>query len=227
MPLRSVPGTASVAQSDAKGRLYAPAAARNSQPLCDAVAAALPPKATRALEIASGTGQHVVALAAALPDIRWQPSDVDPARLSSIRAYVERYQTETAAKNITPPVAIDAVHAGWGAVHTGQDLVLVVNLLHLISTAEVETLIHEAAHCLAPSGRLMIYGPFRRNGALTSAGDQQFDASLRAHDPDIGYKDVADIDALCRGGGLTLCEVVEMPANNLLLLAERAPKQSG
>lgn len=222
MPLRSVPGTASVAESDASGRLFAPAAARNSQPLCDAVAAGLPQGAKRALEIASGTGQHVVALAQALPEITWQPSDVDPARLDSIRAYVDTYQRETGAQNITPPLQIDAVRAGWGADRAPQDLVLIVNLVHLISTAEVHTLIKEAAQSLSETGSLMIYGPFRRNGQLTSAGDQQFDASLRAHDAEIGYKDVNDIRSLCEQVGLAPLTVVEMPANNLLLRAKRA-----
>ena len=98
-------------------------------------------------------------------------------------------------------------------------MIYLVNLLHLISTRECLTLISEAAQALTPDGCLILYGPFMRGGALTSAGDQRFDATLRASDPQIGYKDDQDIIAALRTAGLAAIDVHNMPANNLAFVA--------
>ena len=105
--------------------------------------------------------------------------------------------------------------------HGRHDLIVLVNLLHLISWPETRTLIGEAAAALVPGGRLVIYGPFLRDGALTSDGDAAFHASLTAADPEIGYKNDADIRAALKAAGLEPREAVEMPANNLTLVAEK------
>ncbi|AHC99986.1 DUF938 domain-containing protein [Leisingera methylohalidivorans] len=215
MPVRSVPGSASVAAPEG-GKLFAPAAARNSGVLCDLLEEVAPPQG-RALELASGTGQHAAAYAARLPGLTWQPSEADAARLASIRAYAGG----AGLANIAPPVALDATAPGWSADHPGQDLIVLVNLLHLISEGEAETLIREAAAALAPGGRFVIYGPFLRGGELTSDGDRSFHASLTAHDPQIGYKDDFDTIGWLHSAGLELLQAVEMPANNLALVAEK------
>ncbi|MQQ09033.1 DUF938 domain-containing protein [Epibacterium sp. SM1979] len=222
MPLRSVPGSASIAETDAVGRLFAPSAARNQEALL-AQLVRLAPQSGRALELASGTGQHIIAFAAALPGLQWQPSDVDPSRIASIDAYIDADGTD----NILPAAQIDATTAGWAAELDPQDMIVLVNLLHLISDQEAETLIREASSCLAPGGRMVIYGPFRRQGRLTSDGDQRFDAGLRAHDPEIGYKDDRAIWALFERLGLSVMEPIEMPANNLLLVAEISADDAG
>lgn len=215
MPVRSVPGAASVAAPE-EGKLFAPAAARNSGVLCDLLAEVAPAKG-RALELASGTGQHAVAYAARLPGLMWQPSEVEDIRLASIRSYAE----ESCLKNIAPPVQLDATAPGWSAAQSGQDLIVLVNLLHLISEGEARTLIREAAAALAPGGRFVIYSPFMRGGELTSDGDRAFHAALSSHDPEIGYKDDFDVIDWLHGAGLELLQAVEMPANNLALIAEK------
>jgi hypothetical protein len=98
---------------------------------------------------------------------------------------------------------------------------VLINLLHLISTPEAETVLTEVAAALAPRGMFALYGPFLRDGTATSAGDAAFDASLRAQDPAIGYKDVIDTCAHLAAAGLHHVETVAMPANNLLLAFER------
>lgn len=215
MPVRSVPDAASVAAPE-DGKLFAPAAARNCGVLCDLLAEVAPARG-RALELASGTGQHAVAYAARLPGLTWQPSEVEDIRLASIQAYAE----EAALANTLPPVQIDATAPGWGAAHADQDLIVLVNLLHLISAREARTLIREAATALAAGGRFVIYGPFLRGGELTSDGDRAFHAALSAHDPEIGYKDDFDVIDWLHGAGLELLQAVEMPANNLALVAEK------
>ena len=218
MPRRlNLPDTASTAEAGADGRLCAPSAARNAAPI-SALLSRTAPRQGRALELASGTGQHVVAFAAACPGLTWQPSEVDPARLHSIAQWVA---LAPEGGTILPAIPLDATAPGWGARHGGQDLIVVVNLLHLISGAEAQTLLAEAAQALAPGGQLVIYGPFLRGGQATSPGDAAFHAGLRAQDPEIGYKDVDEITARLTGAGLRMVDTAEMPANNLALCAER------
>lgn len=218
MPRRlNLPDTASVAMQAEGGRLFAPSAARNVEAIV-ALARDMAPQKGRALEIASGTGQHVVELAAALPGLQWQPSDVDAARRVSIDAHVADAELE----NVAPAIELDATAPGWGAGHGGQDFVILANLLHLISQDEARVLIREAALALAPGGILMVYGPFMRDDALVSDGDKAFHASLTAQDPDIGYK--SDFDVLDWGQTewLDYLDMVEMPANNLSILWRKA-----
>ena len=118
-------------------------------------------------------------------------------------------------------IELDATAPGWGATHAGQDMILLVNLLHLVSTPEAKILIREVGQALSPQGRFVLYGPFLRDGETTSDGDRQFDASLRAQYPEIGYKDDWDVIDWIHGSGMDLVQVIEMPANNLAFVAQR------
>lgn len=214
---RQLPPSASVAQSAEDGRLFAPAAERNAQ----AIAAALTrhaPKEGRALEIASGTGQHAVHLATALPGLDWYPSEIDPERRTSIDAYARA----AALPNLHAAMALDATAPRWAATSERYDLILVVNLLHLISRAETLVLLSQARVALSPGGLLALYGPFLRGGRTTSEGDARFHASLRASDPEIGYKDADDLRGWLTERRLDIVSVEDMPANNLFFFA-RAP----
>lgn len=197
-------------------RLSAPSALRNRD-LIAAELVRLAPAAGRALELASGTGEHVVVFAAALPGLTWQPTEPDAARRASIAAWT----AAAGLPNIRPPLDLDAARPGWGAARGPVDLVVLVNLLHLISDPEARTVLTEMAAALAPGGRAAIYGPFLRDGAATSEGDAAFHASLRAQDPAIGYKDAAWTAATLAQAGLVPRGTVAMPANNLLLVFER------
>lgn len=198
------------------GALSAPSALRNCAAILSVLTRIAPPTG-RALEIASGTGEHVVAFAPVLPGLIWQPSDPDPARRTSIAAWAARHP----APNLLPPIALDACKPGWAARQGPVDLIVLVNLIHLISDTETAILIDEIGKALSPGGILALYGPFLRNGEATSEGDALFHASLRAQDPAIGYKDVVDIAAALNRHGLSLFETVKLPANNLMLCAER------
>lgn len=210
----NLPDTASIAHGGEGARLHAPSAERNAGPICDLLAHHAP-EAGRALEIASGTGQHVVALADRLPGLDWQPSDPDPERRASIDAWAEGHA------RIAPAIALDACTPGWSAQHGAQDLILCVNLLHLIPEPAARTLIAEVAQALAPGGLFILYGPFLRDGETTSEGDARFDASLKAQDATLGYKDDWDVIDWLHEGFLELVQVIEMPANNLAFVARR------
>lgn len=196
----------------ADGRRMVPSAARNAGPILEVLLGL--GLNGRLLEIASGSGFHASQMARAL-GLDWQPTDVEPANFASINAW-----SDFAGGGIRPPILLDATVPGW-AERLGQwDAVLLVNLLHLIPSTSVETLLTETALALAPGGRFCLYGPFLRDGQATSPGDQAFDASLRAQDPGIGYKELGWAVDVLKGRGLKV-RVVEMPANNLMLLAQR------
>ena len=195
------------------GLLHAPSAERNAGPILDVLLPAMPPTG-RVLELASGTGQHVAALAAARAGLRFEPTEPDPLR----RMTIDRRCAGLA--NVARARDLDVALPGWGAAGP-WDAVMVVNLLHLISDAEMSVLLDEAARGLARGGLFAIYGPFRRADAPMSPGDVAFDQSLRGQDAAIGYKAVEVVESVLSALGLRT-ERVEMPANNLMLLA-RAP----
>lgn len=196
-------------------RRTAPAATRNLAPILQALARHAPATG-RALEIASGSGQQIVHFAAAHPGLIWQASDLDAENLASITAWAQF----APAPNLLPPTQLDAAQPGWAQPHAGLSLILMVNVLHLVSAPAAQTILHECSSALAPKGRLLVYGPFLRDGRATSAGDAQFDADLRARDPAIGYKDLHWVTELMASNGLT-CQIDPMPANNLMLIAQK------
>lgn len=213
---RKLPSTASVAIAQDGAKLHAPAAARNALALSDLLVNHAP-KAGRALEIASGTGQHIVEFATALPELHWQPTDIEAERLASIDAHV----AEAGLANVAHAAHLNAAEAGWHDTSAPLDLIVLVNLLHLISEAEVRTVITEAALALGSQGVLVLYGPFKRDGRLTSEGDVRFDDQLRTADPAIGYKDTLDMGRWLGDAGMTAVQTIEMPANNLAFVARK------
>ncbi len=198
---------------------FSPSAARNAAPILAALRPRLPASG-RALEVASGTGQHIVAFAGAFPGLDWTPSDPDPAARASIAAHV----AEAGLANLHPPLDLDVTDPAWPeAVEAGLEVMVAVNLLHISPWTATLGLLSGAGRLLAPDGRrLFIYGPFSRGGDYLSESNVRFDASLRYRDPAWGVRDVDDVAGAARGEGLDLAEVVEMPTNNLMLMLKRA-----
>lgn len=211
-----LPPSASVALPVDGPKLHSPSAQRNAPAIVALLQEVAPPEG-RALEIASGTGQHVVAMAAALPALTWQPTDITPDRLASIDAYA----AEAALPNLHPAQHLDAARDGWAVAHAPYDLIYLGNLLHLIPMPAAQAVLTGAAAALAPEGTLVIYGPFMRAGRLTSDGDRTFDSDLRAANPDIGYKDDTWVAAVLGAAGLRHQITRDMPANNLGVIARR------
>ena len=212
---RPLPKTASVALPSEGAKLHAPSAARNIGAILEALGPIAPTQGN-ALEIASGTGEHMARFAGAFPALTWQPTDIDPARLQSIAAWCE----DAALTNVKPPVILDAGVKGWAKDFAGQSLIFLSNLLHLISTDEAKTIIEDSAAALVPGGMFVAYGPFLRGANFASEADQRFDESLRASAPDIGYKSFEHIQQLQANAGLVVQAPIAMPSNNLLLVAK-------
>lgn len=196
------------------GRQEAPAAIRNRDPILAVLRRVLPARG-RVLEIGSGTGQHAVHFAAALPGLTWQPTDADPAMRASIAAWISAAQLA----NVAPPLTLDIQVRPW-PVHEA-DAIVCINVLHVSPWRASEALCSGAARILPTGAPLVLYGPYRREGVVTAASNERFDAQLRAHDPAWGLRGVEDVAATAAAAGLDLAETVEMPANNLTLVFRR------
>jgi len=198
---------------------FSPSAARNTEPILQTLRPRLPASG-RALEVASGTGQHIAAFAAAFSGLDWTPSDPDPAARASIAAHV----AEAGLANLHAPRDLDVTtDEAWSeAVEPPYDVMIAVNLLHISPWQATIGLLSGAGRLLALEGRLFIYGPFSRGGDYLSQSNVQFDAALRHRDPGWGLRDVDDVAAAACAEGLDLAEVIAMPANNLMLMLARA-----
>lgn len=193
-------------------RLFSAPAARNRDPILAVLRRLAPPTGT-VLEIASGTGEHAAHFAAALPGLAFQPSDPDPTRRASIDAWC------AALPNVRPAIALDAAGPDWPP--GPYNLVLSCNMIHIAPWAATQGLVAGAARVLALAGILLLYGPFRRDSIPTAPGNEAFDASLRAQNPEWGLRDLAAVDALAHQAGLTGPTIIEMPANNLCVAWRR------
>lgn len=169
----------------------------------------------RVLEIGSGTGQHAVHFATAMPQLIWQSSDRSE-NLEGITAWLD----EAALPNTPAALQLDVATGPWP--NTQYDAVFSANTLHIMSWQEVEAFFAALPRLTIASAKLAIYGPFNVDGRFTSDSNAAFDASLKAAAPHRGIRDVADVDALAAAVGFVLRADVEMPANNRLRLWQRS-----
>lgn len=199
-------------------KLHAPSAPRNRQPIADVLAEILPPSGV-VLEVASGTGQHIVFFAARFPHLTWLPTEIEPNSLASIQAWCQ----EAGLENIQPPQALDAAAARWPV--PSADVLININMIHIAPWEVCQGLIAGARRTLTPNGILFLYGPYRIKGRPTAPSNEEFDANLRAHNPAWGLRYVDEVEKEAESHGFTLDRIYEMPANNLSLAFRRYPGQ--
>lgn len=195
-------------------RLHAPAVARNREPILAVLQSHLPPRGL-VLEIASGSGEHIVHFAQAFPSFEFQPSDPDP----QARASIDAWRTEAGLQNVRPAIALDAAAEAWPI--STADAVLCINMIHIAPWNSAAGLVRGAATLLRPDGMLYVYGPFRRDGAHTAPSNAAFDRSLRQQNPDWGVRDLEAVTALAQSHGFADPIVAAMPANNLSLIFKK------
>ena len=192
----------------------APSVERNREPILAVLRDRLPSAAV-VLEVASGSGEHALFFASAMPDVSWQPTDRDPEALASVAAW----RDQAGPTNLLSPLPLDAaVPADWPDV--AADAVVAINMVHIAPWAATEGLMAGAARVLQPGGRLFLYGPYREGG-VHIGGNAAFDADLRARNPDWGVRDLDTVVAEAARHGLALEERVAMPASNLVLVFVR------
>ena len=196
---------------------FSSAADRNKQPILT-VLRHVWPDAGNALEIASGTGQHVAWFAAGLPRWTWQPTDVQSAALDSIAARV----AQNGLANVLLPLRLDVMAARWLPDEARFDAIVCANMLHIAPWATCAALMQGSARHLAAGGALITYGPYLEDGVPTAEGNLAFDQSLRAQDAAWGLRRREDVEREAAKAGLQLAARHAMPANNLLLVWTRA-----
>lgn len=194
---------------------YSPASERNREPILEVLQQHFSDR-HRVLEIGSGTGQHAVHFAAAMPHLRWQCTD-RPAYLYGIRQWLG----EASLANTPEPLALDA-NDDWALLSQHFDAVFSANTLHIMSWAEVERLFSQLPIVLNENAKLAIYGPFNYGGQFTSASNADFDAGLKAETPHRGIRDFEAVNALAEAVGFRLMQDYAMPANNRCLIWQRS-----
>ena len=192
----------------------APAAARNRQPILDVLQARLPREGL-VLEVASGTGEHIVHYAAARPELTFQPSDPDV----DARASVDDWVRTLGLANVRPALEIDVTARTWPVERA--DAVLCCNMIHIAPWEAAVGLVAGAARVLSPGGLFFLYGPYRQGGRHTAPSNEAFDADLKRRNPAWGVRDIEAVIDLTGAQGFSTPEIVEMPANNLSLLFNR------
>ncbi|XP_064171678.1 methyltransferase-like 26 B [Anguilla rostrata] len=170
-----------------------------------------------ALELGSGTGQHVVHFAQDLPFVTWQPSDITEEFRDSIRSYI----VATKVKTVLEPVHLDGGEPWekWaGLPKSSCDIILSINMLQYCSFGTIEGVFKGSGQVLRKDGFLMTYGPYAINGIVVPSSNEELDRSLREKNPEWGLPDVDVLRQLAFSNGTRLERMIEMPESNKCLI---------
>lgn len=203
-----------MADSRSETQPFSAAAERNAAPILEQLREVLATTGSL-LELASGTGQHAVTFAQALPKWQWQPSDVSEAALDAIGDRVAR----AGLPNLHAPVRIDVERLPWPVARF--DAVYAANMMHISPWRACLGLLEGAATVLSRGAPLILYGPFLRDDVETAASNLAFDADLKRRNPAWGIRRLQSVTQVADVAGFAMEKVVEMPANNLLLVFRR------
>ena len=195
-------------------RRSSPAVARNRDAILDVLRIELPPNGL-VLEVASGSGEHALHFARALPALDWQPSDPSAAARESIAGWI----AADPLPNLRAPLDLDA-ETGLAAI-AQVDAILCINMVHISPWSATQGVMRGAGRLLPPGGPLCLYGPFRQGDRPLAPSNAAFDADLRMRDARWGLRTVDAIAACAKAGGLALQRIVAMPANNLMIILRR------
>ena len=201
-------------------RLVFPATERNREPIGDLLSQLLPASGA-VLELASGSGEHAVCFQKRFPNLHWQASDPNPDHRASIDAWIRH---EGLNDVMSPALNLDVEKRPWPLpqmIRSALKAVVCINLLHISPTSCTDAVLEESALLLPSGAPLIIYGPFMRHGAHTSASNAAFDQSLRERNDAWGLRDVNAITTIAANAGIKIDDVIPMPANNLTLVLRR------
>ncbi len=199
-------------------RLDYPATRRNRESITEVLKRILPTKGT-ALEIASGSGQHISYFAQHLPYLQWQPSDPDGSVFSSIKAWAIH---EGVSERVNDPLNIDTRADIWPTGRISDiNAILSINMIHIAPWEACIGLLKNSGRILDPDGILYLYGPFKVGGQHTAPSNAEFDNSLKSRDERWGVRNLDDVAAAALSEGFQLTESVRMPSNNLSVIFKR------
>jgi cyclopropane fatty-acyl-phospholipid synthase-like methyltransferase len=197
-------------------RQFSPSTVRNRDVILGVLRRVLPPRAS-VLELASGSGEHAVHIAKALPEITWRPSDPDEPARASIAAWIEA----EGLSNVRPPLKLDVSAEDWGVEGQAFDALVAINMIHISPWDATLGLMAGAGRLLREGGMLYTYGAYKRGGQHTAPSNEAFEAWLKQRDPHFGVRDLEVVEAAAGPHGLRLRDIIEMPANNFSLVFVR------
>jgi hypothetical protein len=195
-------------------RQYAPATVRNRDFILDVLRDVLPTTGI-ILEVASGSGEHVIHFARNLPSLVFQPSDPEPDALLSVAAWVKAAHVT----NVRAPIVLDASRSLWPIA--SADGIICINMVHISPWDATVGLIRGAAAILPPGSPFYLYGPYKRQGFTTAPSNQAFDRDLRDRNQTWGLRDLEAVVAIAQSVGFSVPTVTEIPANNLSVVFHR------
>ncbi|MEQ8762490.1 MAG: DUF938 domain-containing protein [Planctomycetota bacterium] len=193
---------------------FAESAERNCESIWENLGPLLP-ESGLVLEIASGTGQHVVHYAERTPELTWQPTDVEPENITSIAHYV----AEAELKNVRTPLLLDVTSNEWPV--KSADVVVCINMIHIAPWKATRGLFRGAARVLGKGGLLFLYGPYLVEGRETEPSNLEFDADLKSRDASWGLRKLEDVGEVGEKQGLELVAHIDTPKNNLSVIFRR------
>ena len=195
-------------------RMFSPSAARNSEPILGVLERILPTTGL-VLEIGCGTGEHAVCFAKVMPNLTWQPSDMDADARASTASWIKFARLN----NVLAPLDINVCSTSWGVEETAPfDAIVSINMVHIAPWAASLGLLAGAGRLLCNGGLLILYGPFMRGGVHNAPSNADFDASLKDRNPSWGVRDIADLERVGEAYGLGLREMIDMPSNNAVVV---------
>ncbi|XP_043925574.1 methyltransferase-like 26 B [Protopterus annectens] len=205
--------------------LVSPAAERNKDAILEVLTNYLDPKEESfILEIASGSGQHIVHFAQALPGITWQPSEINQMSLESVSAYI----TATKVSNVRTPLYIDFSKSweSWAELKQGScDAIICINVLQFSTPESMQGIFQGAGNLLKDYGVLLTYGPFAINGIISPKCNAELDISLQKRNPEWGLRDIDVLRQLAGENSLRLERMLDMPEHNKCLIFRKTDQQ--
>jgi hypothetical protein len=205
------------------GRIDTPAFHRNSSHIVEVLKSEFGAGSGNILEIASGSGQHVAVFANTFPEYIFWPSDLNPDHIRSIEAW----RRDAAVGNLRSPFKLDVLEKNWGIGEVdrppdGLDAIININMVHISPIETAENLFKRSSVHLRINGKLILYGPFKKNGKHTAPSNAEFDNRLRSSNPSWGVRDIEEVSAFANFNQLALDRLVPMPSNNLMLVFGRS-----
>ena len=179
------------------------------------------PKSGNILELASGGGNHINYFAPHFPQLQFQPSDYNVDVFETIK----QKRADQRNGNVADPIKIDltAPETWPDPKDRLYDVIFVVNLFQVAPVSIADGIAQVAARVLTKDGFVAIYGPFRVDGKYTTQSNEAFDKEiLAAQVPEWGLKDVRDLEKTANKYGVALKKIIDMPANNFILVFGRA-----
>lgn len=194
--------------------MKSPSAERNKRLIAEKLAEYIPQQGM-VLELASGSGQHIVEFARSFPDLTWQPSECGDDKLKSIL----HYQRESNLLNVLEPLEINVLEPKWHAMRF--NFIVNINMIHISQKATIKALFEGASIVLRDQERLFIYGPFFEEQTQVAVSNLSFHQSLQEMNPDYGIRQREEVEAIATRHGFNRIARIEMPANNLSLVFEK------